>query len=222
MELESKQVDTVKKRYDALIAILNHTTALYPKEIEKETYTIKAYKLAVTDLFVEKAIEKLSERAERYNRRGNLYYISGIIAVFLSALFACIRIICSYYFPKNIENIQLIEQFILSFTFFGLMILLAVTLFRGGRAMLDQSELLYSRRHALRQGRLYVHLKGGDIGIDEMEKAFNWNASPPNAFKNMQTSAKAPWGNVISELTALIGEQMKENQALRTKFNPEK
>lgn len=94
---------------------------------------------------------------------------------------------------------EVTEKFILAFTFYGFLVLAAVGLWRFGRAMLDQSERLLERRHALRQGRLYVHLHNGDLSIDDMERAFNWNVSQPNAFSHMSTDAKAPWGVVLSE-----------------------
>lgn len=54
-------------------------------------------------------------------------------------------------------------SFIKSFTFYGLLVLSAVFLQRYGKALLDQSERLLDRRHALRQGRLYLHLRNGSL-----------------------------------------------------------
>lgn len=79
--------------------------------------------------------------------------------------------------------------------------------------MLDQSERLFEKRHALRQGRLYVHLNDGQLSIDELEKAFNWNQSQQNAFGEIPTDASAPWGSVMTEIAKTIPEIMKSKLA---------
>ena len=101
-------------------------------------------------------------------------------------------------------------SFIKSFTFYGLLVLSAVFLKRYGKALLDQSERLLDRRHALRQGRLYLHLKDGRFkNVEEMEKAFNWNDSRQNAFADINTEAQAPWGTVFKEMIHMIPEIAK-------------
>ena len=101
-------------------------------------------------------------------------------------------------------------SFIKSFTFYGLLVLSAVFLQRYGKALLDQSERLLDRRHALRQGRLYLHLKDGRFkNVEEMEKAFNWNDSRQNAFADINTEAQAPWGTVFKEMIHMIPEIAK-------------
>ncbi|QLA17412.1 hypothetical protein [Desulfolutivibrio sulfoxidireducens] len=77
------------------------------------------------------------------------------------------------------------------------------------RTFFDQAERLKDRRHALRQGRLFVHLNGGKMSVDEMEKAFNWNMSSDNAFANINPEAHAPWGVVMKELLKTIQETSK-------------
>ncbi len=92
------------------------------------------------------------------------------------------------------------------FTFFGLLVLLAVRSWHYGKAMMDQAERLRERRHALRQGRLFVHLKDGELTIDELKKVFTWNVSNGNAFANIPTEASAPWGGIFKDaLTYLAG-----------------
>jgi hypothetical protein len=98
------------------------------------------------------------------------------------------------------------SHFVSSFTFYGFVVLLAVTAWRFGKAMLDQSERLYEKRHAVRQGRLYVHLKDGKLNIEELEKAFLWNVSQPNAFSDISTDAKAPWGSVVNDSLKAVPE----------------
>jgi membrane protein implicated in regulation of membrane protease activity len=103
----------------------------------------------------------------------------------------------------------LITKFVKGFTFYGLLVLLAVFCYRMARALFDQAERLKDRRHALRQGRLFVHLNGGKMSVDEMEKAFNWNMTSENAFANINPDAQAPWGNVVKEMLKTIRETSK-------------
>jgi len=107
---------------------------------------------------------------------------------------------------KILEDVTI---FIKAFTFYGLLITLSVFSYRMTKAFFDQAERIKDRRHALRQGRLFVHLNGGRLTIHELEKAFNWNVSQPNAFANINTEAQAPWGNVVKELTRTIRETAK-------------
>lgn len=89
-----------------------------------------------------------------------------------------------------------------SFTFYGLLVLSAVFLKRQGKASLDQAERIKDKRHALREDRLYIHLKNGQIEtIKELEEAFNWNSSQQNAFSEINTEAQAPWGTVFRGIT---------------------
>ena len=96
-------------------------------------------------------------------------------------------------------------SFVKSFTFYGLLVLSAVFLKRYGKAVLDQAERIHDRRHALRQGRLYIHLRDGSIkSVEELERAFNWNSSQNNAFADINTEAQAPWGNALKEIVNII------------------
>jgi hypothetical protein len=104
---------------------------------------------------------------------------------------------------------SLISSFVRGFTFYGLLVLLAIFCYRMARALFDQAERLKDRRHAMRQGRLFVHLNGGKMSIDEMEKAFNWNMSSDNAFANINTDAQAPWGLVVKDMLKTLRETAK-------------
>jgi len=119
------------------------------------------------------------------------------------------------------EIIGLFERFIKAFTAYGFIVLTAVALIRGARACLDQQERLLSKRHSLRQGRLYLHLSGGSVTINDLERAFNWNHEQHNAFTNMPTDAKAPWGNVLDEIIKIVPELVKTgvNAAEKKKGN---
>jgi len=222
----------------------------------------RAYHLASTDLFVEKAMTYLEDRAEKYKKSGHrnilfgqLIYAGGaFLALLILANFQIIgnegsrflgfipgftlemptdpnvserttttepngkiTKVEKYYqihttdrlssFAKN-ENhtTDRLSSFAKSFSALGMIVLLGVSFTRYGKVMLDQAERLLERRHALRQGRLFVHLNDGKLDINEMEKAFNWNVSGANSFSHLPTESHAPWGSVIKEIGHKVPE----------------
>ena len=215
----------------------------------------KRYRLAVTDLFVETALDLLDEKAKRYKELGQRLYLCGVAIVIIGVLVSFFQSGFSWFqterpsfqrtlveqkasansvvaasksasatpsepapaassstsndFVESPSWIRLLSSFARAFTFYGFLVLSAVTLWRFGRAMLDQSERLHDRRHALRQGRLFVHLRDGDVSIEEMERAFAWNLAQANAFANILTDAKAPWGAALAELFKAVPELVK-------------
>jgi hypothetical protein len=105
--------------------------------------------------------------------------------------------------------LELTSVFTRAFTTYGMIVLAAVGFWRYSKAMLDQAERLFERRHALRQGRLFVHLNDGKLDIEELERAFKWNESQENAFANIHTEASAPWGGVLKEFAKSFPEIVK-------------
>lgn len=232
---------------------------------EKPTPDVRAYRLATTDVFVEKAIAYLE-------RDANIYTKYGLWAFGTAGLLLVIGVIFSayVYWPFSVSNVNQspaeikptysinssckrqqvainaslpgsvtlkvecppniasksssiteinqdswkgdIVRFTQGFTFYGMLVLTVVGLWRIGKAMLDQAERLKDRRHALRQGRLFVHLNDGTLKPDDLEKAFAWNTSNRNAFENIQTEATAPWGGVFKEGFKAIAEALKSKK----------
>lgn len=168
----------------------------------------RIYRLAATDLFVEKAQAFLEQRAESYQRTGKIAHIVACVIIFIGAFFACQQMM-SLHGEHAKSWLALLTTFTRAFTAYGMIVLAAVGLWRYGKAMLDQSERLYERRHALRQGRLFVHLNDGKLDIEELERAFKWNESQENAFANIHTEASAPWGAVMKELAKSFPEVVK-------------
>ncbi len=212
----------------------------------------RAYHLASTDLFVEKAMTYLEDRAETYKKSGHrnirvgqfIYGAGAFLALLILANFQIIRNEGNPYFgfidPFLISHIEdskeknnLTEKittttelnrkittlekyenhttdgfssFAKSFSALGMIVLLGVSFTRYGKVMLDQAERLLERRHALRQGRLFVHLNDGKLDINEMEKAFNWNVAGANSFSHLPTESQAPWGSVIKEIGHKVPE----------------
>lgn len=173
--------------------------------------SLRAYHLAVTDLFVEKALAYLEDQARDYKKWGYIANIFAIFIILIGAGIALYHLDFIQFIGKKQAYISSIQQryyswqyiilnFTKSFTAYGMLVLIAVGLWRFGKAMLDQSERLMERRHALRQGRLFVHLSDGKLSIEALEKAFNWNMSQNNAFADIKTDVQAPWGAILKEL----------------------
>ncbi|MEO5353124.1 MAG: hypothetical protein H7835_07935, partial [Magnetococcus sp. XQGC-1] len=234
-----------------------------------------AYRLAVTDLFVEKAIAYLEKQANEYKMYGKILYVCAMITVVFGV---CLSVFTHLnasdsklhieelsklseifienkesFFSQSIGKIQhepkaeaakqntkdlvelfkiimkdkeylvaqvrndMVASFVRAFTMYGMIVLTVVGFSRYGKAMLDQSERLFEKRHALRQGRLFVHLNSGELTIEELEKAFNWNQTQPNAFGEMPTDSSAPWGSVVNEVVKTSLNAMK-----KSKTEPEK
>lgn len=111
---------------------------------------------------------------------------------------------------KKKEKIEpWLTDFTKSFSALGMVVLVGVSRIRYGKVMIEQAERLLERRHALRQGRLFVHLNDGNLSIKEIEEAFNWNVSEPNAFSHLPTEAQAPWGTVVKEFMQKFPELIK-------------
>lgn len=192
---------------------------------------LRSYRLATTDLFVEKPIAYLEDDYNHYIFIGKLLFILGIFSIFLgiSSSFTVTLPTVSAAFLESVgltkfaaaldsfkpttSWLEFSATFVKSFTFFGFLVTLTVYCFRLGKAMTDQAERLRERRHSLRQGRLFIHLNDGRVNIDELEKAFDWNVSKGNAFANIPTEASAPWGAVIKEAIKAVPEIAKNLKA---------
>lgn len=181
---------------------------------------MRSYNLAVTDLFVEKALAYLNRKARLYSRQGFILYTIAFLCMASAIIFSftnnhspdkTLNIILSH---NNLATHLMISNFIKNFTFYGLIILLAVYTARMGKTLFAQSEQMKDRRHALRQGRLFVHLKGGNVTIEELERAFNWNTTQDNAFFHLNTEAQAPWGNMFKEMMITLRETAKSSMEL--------
>lgn len=211
-------------------------------KLDSETAAERIYKLSVTDLFVEKAIHLLDVQANQYKKVGTWAFTVATFIIVIGVIIASIQsnvipidIVQSYNnnnmpvvdsslitkdnlkdYMDSQESFAVINAFMSfakSFTFYGLLVLSAVFLKRYGKASLDQAERIHDRRHALRQGRLYIHLKDGNIKtVDELEKAFNWNSSQNNAFADINTEAQAPWGNALKEVVNIIPKVIESSK----------
>lgn len=128
----------------------------------------RAYHLAVTDLFVEKALTFLAADAARYRMYGVLAYAVSFSIIFGGTGLSIWQGLIPGTPPTSDEVISPVYGLLPKFTKYGMIVLSAVSLWRFGKAMLDQGERLMERRHALRQGRLFVYLHEGPLTSEEM------------------------------------------------------
>ncbi len=191
--------DRLKSRYEAIKNVKDHASnySNYEKSANEN--------LAVTDLFVEYDISFLTERADQHKRVGTILYFLGLGVFSLGAIIAFLHVF-GHINPgglgglKSGDCVGMIQAIIKSFTAYGLLVLTGVTLWKQSKAKLDQSERIYEKRRANRILRLYIHLKKGEIDIDEMEKILEWGTVNSNAFTSIQVAAQAPMGAALSDL----------------------
>jgi len=95
-------------------------------------------------------------------------------------------------------------------SFGAFFIALSVFLAYIARALFHEGFMLYSKRHSLRFGRLYVYIKKGHVNFKELEEAFQWNKEFPTAFKDIRPDLiSKSILNVFPEITKHLAEAVK-------------
>lgn len=146
--------------------------------------------LAATDIFVEKAQGYLTQR-------GRIFYVLGT----LTAVLAILVLLFAAWFIINADVAGLLgvtrSSDHVSRAYLWVLILKSSTAaaFIGGiayflvslsRALLHEGTVLFSRRHSLRFGRLFVYLKSQEMSREDLEAIFNWNAEFSTAFRDIR------------------------------------
>jgi hypothetical protein len=184
-------------RYDALKMLIDK----YPKEIENNN--IKE-KLVVTDLFVEKDILVLEKRANKLQSQAKALYIFMIITFCLAAGIAIFRMFSDQIILEQKDHTILWINFtiitIKAFTTYGLLVLIGATAWKQSKAKYDQAERLYAKRRQNRQLRLFIHLNDGKITHKEFLEFLEFAQGENNAYEQIKAEAKAPLGNLVSDL----------------------
>lgn len=140
-------------------------------------------RLAATDLFVEKAQDVLTERANRMFRAGRFAVWVTAVVLATGAAFT------AYVITKDVPELSTTQAVVRifqsialgGFLFAGVKMLVALA-----RAYLHQGESLLDRRHALRFGRLFVYLSGGTPSLPDLVEAFEWNKQGTTAFQDIK------------------------------------
>jgi hypothetical protein len=163
--------------------------------------------LAATDVFVEKAQKLLTTRA-RWCMTWGFLMSTVTLAMLISASFwlyehDIVTGIAKYGALDGLLFTLLVVKATTAGAIFAAAIYFAMSL---SKAFLHEGIVLYSRRHALRFGRLYVYLSKGRIKFKELEEAFKWNAEFTSAFKdiNPEKASGHPAPGMIHETANLL------------------
>jgi len=212
IDIKNKDYEKTHSNLQDRYTILQSLLKSYPSSSTLDD-AIKE-KLVVTDLFVERDIGMLQERADKLSKQATILF-RLVVAIFIFA-----AIIATYqmltYDNEFINWGVVVVMFIKSFTVYGLLILTGTTAWKHSKAKLDQAERLYAKRRHNRQLRLYLYLNNGNIELENMMIILEQWKNENNAFENIVADAKAPWGNVISELLktqAEIANAMKSQKS---------
>jgi len=192
----------------------------------KENDISDPMKLAATDIFVEKAQVFLTTR-------GRWLYIFG----FCTSVFATFILLTAAWLVYDADTKDLLRvdhsSDNVSAAYLTMLILKSITAgsFVGAvayffvslsRALLHEATVLYSRRHSLRFGRLFVYLKSDTMSREDLEMIFNWNTEFSTAFKDIKAEdiTKSPWIRTIEapiEVAKVLKELWKEIKEEREK-----
>ncbi len=147
-------------------------------------------KLAATDIFVEKAQRTLS-------KRGLWLYIAGTFMALIAVGVLLTATWVVYHSDPNqllgvkdsraeVSAAYLTIVILKSTTMSGFIVGVVYFLVSLSRALLHEATVLYSRRHSLRFGRLFVYLMSDCMKREDLEAVFNWNAEFSTAFKDIR------------------------------------
>ncbi len=161
-------------------------------------------RLAAADIFVEKAQRILTARGLILYR---LALVTSLLAVTVLGLGAwyvyhldVLRdLLHTEKSSESVSSAYLWVLLVKSTTAGAFVLAVAHFLISLTRAFLHEGTVLYSRRHSLRFGRLFVYLMSGKMTREDLEAVFNWNADVATAFRDIRADliAKAPVAKVL-------------------------
>ena len=141
------------------------------------------FRLAATDVFVEKAQRLLSHRAQILMFAGTITAAISVLGMIAVAWWIGENGLIRHTPPRELLAITILKS-----SSAGALITAAFYLLVSlTRALLHEGTTLYARRHSLRFGRLYVYLNDGDIKFKDLKDAFQWNAEYKSAFKDINS-----------------------------------
>lgn len=169
----------------------------------------EAFQLATVDVFVEKAQHRLTFRA-------NWLVIGGVSA---AAIASCILLYAAWLLHtesitpilnslKDKNSMVLTVHLVRATTVTALLGAVVYIFSQLSKAFLHEAAVLFSRRHALRFGRLYVYLNRGDVNLKDLQEAFQWNNDFQTAFTDMKTGAS----DIIKKI---VEKTIEENEKAR-------
>ena len=171
----------------------------------KQTKTQNAVSIAATEVFVEKAQTALTIRARFLLTAGSVF--AGISAAVLAvtAWHLYTTELPKYLTEGPAINSTTATIFVIKTTTAGAIAIgLAVFFGRLAHAFLHEAMVLYSRRHALRFGRLFVYLNDGKVNFDELRAAFRWNDELSTGFKKMDMEVSTPFSKTLDAVKSAV------------------
>ena len=178
------------------------------------------FKLATVDVFVEKAQKQLSDRATSFRKWGALTAVAALVLIGVG-----IWRLSAVNWKEQLNGLDSANSWhmallaLRSSTLAGLYAGAVVFLIFISRALLHEMVVLYQRRHALRFGRLFIYLHPDRITVDELQKAFNWNAEYRSAFKDIHAEKimQGVPGKVLDTTVELARASVDALKQVRTK-----
>ncbi len=198
------QLQFRKKTIDKSLTEMGLSQELMKEVYKKaETAEIAQYQIAVMNILVEEAQQKLHIQALR-----QFFWGVGL------ALVAVLLLICGcivngvYIGTSQATNAYLLaSHIVLGVSTTSVLILAVVFMMQLSRAALHESTINFSRLHGLRFGRLYVYLFAGKLTYEQIEKAFGWTGMFPTGFELMrfgEIAAKHPSETAATEARKVL------------------
>lgn len=184
----------LRYRNESMIEALRLTTELAQGEFgqfsDKELLPsdrLAMGRLAATDLFVEKAQRVLSRRASMMSALGYMSLVMTTCVLGGSTAGALIVIHNARFDdPTTGEVILRIFQ---GLGLAGYLLIAMRTFIALARSFFHEATVLRDRRHAMRFGRLMVHLMGGkEMTLEDLTEAFNWNIQTSSSFLDIDAN----------------------------------
>jgi hypothetical protein len=145
------------------------------------------FKLASTDLFVEKAQIVLTRRSN------NLMWAGGVSVFVTFILLGLMTYGAHNQIKQDITDISssttpypLIIRIFQTTAYSGFGIIAIRYLIALARSFFQEATNLRERRHALRFGRLYIYLTKGEADFEKLEEAFQWNKASSTSFLDVK------------------------------------
>lgn len=173
LEARSSLIDLERKTAQILDV---ETTALLENPVALS-------RLAVTDLFVEKAQRVLTRRATVMRRAGQMCFAVALVVLSFAAYLAWEATSRPVSDPTTNELILLIARALILGGYLIIALRMTIAL---GRSFLHEATALLNRRHAMRLGRMVAHrLPFENLLVDDLAAAFDWNMDSDSSFRDI-------------------------------------
>lgn len=192
----------------------------------------EAFKLAATDIFVEKAQRYLTIRGRYLYLFGGAIALAALLTMVSGAVFLYrVDVLGLLHTKESVAKVDpaFLTVLVLKATSAGGLVVAAIYfLVSLSRALLHEATVLFNRRHSLRFGRLFVYLMSEKMTRDDLVAVFNWNAEFSTAFKDIQAEniTKSPLTKIfelpvefVKSTTELV-KTVAEKTPDRTKETP--